>query len=199
MQNGKNPSKYKVPAFDEAILNPVGDEIVRVVHTRPNQEVVLEKFCRSKGIVCYLPVRRAVKVHNIIRKGVPYSYSNEVLRSMFPSYIFVKLPSSLMRTIHDAKIFARVVPMLYDQKKLLDEIRIVRTCEEIGFVQELEVHKEILEGKRFRIVSGVWDGAEGRLTQKDDVCKWTVEIEIFSQYVTTVIDPTQFKMIPLED
>ena len=198
MRNGNIPSKHELPAFDEAILNPVGDEIVRAVHTRPNQEVVLEKFCRSNGIVCYLPVRRAVKVHNIIRKGVPHSYSKEVLRSMFPSYIFVKLPSSLMRTIHDANIFARVVPMQYDQKKLLDEIKVVRACEEIGFVQKLEVHKEILEGERFRILSGVWDGAEGRLTTKDDVFKWTVEIEIFSQYVTTVIDPTQYKMIPLD-
>ena len=120
MVKDRKSSKKRVPEFDEAILNPVGDEIVRAVHTRPNQEVVLERFCRGKAIVCYLPVRRAIKVHNITRKGVPYSYSREVLRSMFPSYIFVKLPSSQMRAIHEANIFARVVPLRYSQERLLD-------------------------------------------------------------------------------
>ena len=195
----KRPSKYKVPEFDEAILNPVGDEIVRAVHTRPNQEVVLERFCREKGIVCYLPVRRAVKVHNFTQRSIPYSYSKEVLRPMFPSYIFVKLPTALMRVIHDSRIFARVVPLLYDQMKLLDEIKVVRICETLGFEQELEVHTNITKGGHFLITSGIWEGVEGHLVNKDGVDKWTVEIEFCKQFVTTTIDPTKFTMIPLDD
>ena len=195
----KKPSKYKVPPFDDAILNPVGEEIVRAIHTRPNQEVVLERFCREKGIVCYLPVRRAIKVHNITQKGIPYRYSKEVLRPMFPSYIFLKLPSSLMRVIHDANIFARVVPLQYEQSRLLDEIRVVRTFETVGFEQELEVHTDIPTEGRFLITSGIWEGVEGHLVNRDGVDKWTVEIEFCKQFVTTTIDPTQFKMIPLND
>ena len=195
----KKPSKFKVPAFDEAILNPVGEEIVRAIHTRPNQEVVLEKFCRQRDIVCYLPVRRTVKVHNFTQKGIPYSYSKEVLRPMFPSYLFLKLPSPMMRMIHDARIFARVVPLPYAQEKLLDEIRIVRTFETLGFEQELEVHTDIPVEGHFLITSGIWEGVEGHLVNKDGVNKWTVEIEFCKQFVTTTIDPTQFKMIPLDD
>ena len=194
----KKPSQIKVPAFDDAILHPVGEEIVRAVHTRPNQEVVLEKFCRQMGIVCYLPVRRAIKVHNVTQKGTPYTYSKEVLRPMFPSYIFLKQPSSRMRVIHDSNIFARVVPLLYDQGKLLDEIRIVRTFETLGFEQELEVHTDIPAGGHFLITSGIWEGVEGLLVTKDGVDKWTVEIEFCKQFITTAIDPTQFKMIPLD-
>ena len=195
----KKASKFKVPAFDEAILNPVGEEIVRAVHTRPNQEIVLERFCRQRGIACYLPVRRAIKIHNFTQKGIQYSYSKEVLRPMFPSYIFLKLPSSMMHVIHESKIFARVMPLQYEQQKLLDEIKVVRLFETLGFEQELEVHKDIPEGGHFLITTGIWEGVEGHLLNKDGVDKWTVEIEFCKQFVTTTIDPTKFKMIPLDD
>ena len=195
----KKPSKYKVPAFDEAILNPVGDEIVRVVHTRPHQETALEKYCKQKGIVCYLPVRRAIKIHNFTQKGIPYSYSKEVLRPLFPSYIFIKMPLPLMHVIHEAQIFSRVVPLQYEQEKLLEEIKVVRTIEALGFEQELEVHTDIPSGGRFLITSGIWEGVQGHLLNKDGVDKWTVEIEFCKQFVTTSIDPTKFKMIPLDD
>lgn len=199
MKNGKTHSKLKIPAFDEAILNPVGDEIVRAFRTRPNQEFSLEKYCRQQGIVCYLPVRRAVKVHNVTQKGTPYRYSKEVLRPMFPPYIFVKMPVAQMRTIHDSRIFARVVPLPYSQERLLEEIRIVRTIESVGFEQDLEVHTDIPQGGRFLITSGVWQGVEGHLITKDGVNKWTVEIEFCQQAVTTSIDPTLYKMVPLDD
>ena len=196
---GKKPPKHKVPAFDESILNPVDDEIVRALRVSPNQEFVFESFCHQKGIVCYLPVRRAISVHNITQKGIPYSYSREVLRPMFPSYIFVKMPLPLMRTIHDSRLFSRVVPMQYAQEKLLEEIRVVRTFETLGFEQELEVHKEMQDGDPFLITSGIWQGVRGELTHKDDVDKWTVKLEFCGQYVTTLINPAQFKMIPMND
>ena len=199
MKKRKKPSKFKIPAFDESILNPVDDEIVRALRVSPNQEFVFERFCHQKGIVCYLPVRRAVSVHNITQKGIPYTYSKEVLRPMFPSYIFVKMPVMLMRNIHDSRFFARVVPMQYGQEKLLDEIRVVRTFETLGFEQELEVHKTIHEGDPFLITSGIWEGVRGELSHKDDVDKWTVKLEFCGQYVTTLIHPTQFKMVPLDD
>ncbi len=198
-KKGKKPSKYKVPIFDESILNPVDDEIVRALRVSHNQEFVFERFCHQKGIVCYLPVRRAVSVHNIIQKGVPYAYSREVLRPMFPAYIFVKMRETLMHTIHDSRLFARVITMQYPQEKLLDEIRIVRTFETLGFEQELEVHTEIHDGEPFLITSGIWQGVRGELSHKDDVDKWTVKLEFCGQYVTTLINPAQFKMIPMEE
>ena len=51
MKKGKKPSKIQVPAFDEAILNPVGDEVVRAVRTMPNHEFILEKYCTQAAAV----------------------------------------------------------------------------------------------------------------------------------------------------
>ena len=199
MKKEDNRAKLKALAFDESILNPVGDEVVRAVHTLPNQEFAFERYCQTEGVVVYLPLRKGLKIHNFAQKGRPYSYSREVLRPMFTSYAFVKMALPLLSTLHASHAVAQILPLTYGQDRFLDELRAVRTCETLGFEQELEVHQDILEGSRFRIVSGVWDGVEGRLTRKNGVFKWTVEIEMLSQFVTTVIDPTQFKMIPLDE
>ena len=199
MEKGTKPPAHRVPVFDESILEPVGDEVVRAVCSRPNKEAVFEKYCKEKGIACYLPVRRAVKVHNIVRKGVPYSYSKEVLRPLFTSYVFVKISESGLHSLHRSNAIVRILPLKYDQRQFLDEIRLVRTCETVGFQQELEVHEDVLVGKPFLITSGVWEGVRGELVEKDNVSKWTVRIEFCSQFVTTTINPTQFKMIPLDE
>ena len=199
MEKGKKAFSHKVPVFDERILKPVGDEVVRAVCSRPNKEAVFEKYCKDKGIVCYLPVRRAVKIHNIVRKGVPYSYSKEVLRPLFMSYVFVKISEAGLSSLHRSNAIVRILPLQYDQQQFLDEIRVVRTCETVGFQQELEVHEDVLVGKPFLIKSGVWEGIRGELVEKDNVSKWTVKIEFCHQFVTTNINPTQFKMIPLDE
>ena len=77
--------------FDESILQPTGEEIVRVVYTQPKREGCLRDFCREHGIVCYLPLR---KVCRLIRKGYKeksYQYQAIVLRPMFPNYAFLRL------------------------------------------------------------------------------------------------------------
>ena len=199
MKNGKKPSKYEVPEFDETILNPVGTEVVRAVRTMPNQEFVFEKYCRREGIAFYLPVCRAIKVHNVTRRGKNYSYSAEVLRPLFTSYAFVKMPEMLLHTLHNSNVVARILPLHYTQEQFLDEIKLVRICETLGFEQELEVHKEIQEGDSFLIESGIWEGVRGELSHRDGVDKWTVKIDFCGQYVTTLIDPKQFKMVPLEN
>ncbi len=199
MEKGKKAPSHRVPAFDESILNPVGDEVVRAVCSRPNKEALFEKYCKEKGIVCYLPVRRAVKIHNIVQKGVPYSYSKEVLRPLFTSYVFVKMSESGLPSLHRSNAIVRILPLQYSQQQFLDEIKVVRTCETVGFQQELDVHEDVLVGKPFLITSGIWEGVRGELVEKDNVSKWTVRIEFCRQFVTTTINPTQFKMIPLDD
>jgi len=199
MKRGGKIPKYKVPSFDETILSPTSEECVQVFRTRPNQEFALENFCKQNGIVCYLPVRRAIKVHNFTQKGTPYSYSKEVLRPMFTPYIFIKISELHLQILRSSSLFARCVPLGYNQDKLIEEIRTVRTIEMIGFEQELEVHTEIPEGGYFLITSGIWQGIKGHLVTKNGVDKWTVEIEFCQQAVTTSIDPKQFKMTPVED
>ena len=198
MKGESQKIRQKAPEFDSSILHPAENEIVRAVCTLPNQEATFEKYCHSNGVVVYLPLRRIWRVRNVNSNGKQYSYSHEVLRPLFPSYAFVKTEEAKLRDLYASRAIARIL-MVHDQPRLLKELQLVRTCELVGFEQELEIHNDITEGSRFLITSGIWNGVEGRLSKKDDTCKWTVEIEMCQQYVTTVIDPTQFKMTPLDD
>lgn len=199
MKQVKKTSQCEVPSFDESILSPKGDERVLVFRTRPNQEFALEKLCRASGIICYLPVCRAIALHNFTQKGRPYSYPREVLRPMFPTYIFIKISPQVLQNLRNSSIFARCVPLGYNQERLLEEIRTVRVIEVVGFEQELEIHTDIPQGGFFLITSGIWTGIKGHLINKDGVDKWTVELDFCHQAVTTFIDPKQFKMVPAEE
>ena len=188
----------KAPPFDESILAPAEGEIVCAVRTTPLHETKVEDHCKSIGLSTYLPLRRTLRFRNVTSKGRQYSYSREVLCPLFPSYLFVKAEMAALRELYEKRKIQRyLLPVRQD--RFLDEVRVVRKCELVGFEQELEVHEGIPEGGRFLIMSGIWEGVEGRLTRRDDVCKWTVEIEFCQQFVTATIDTTKFKMNPLDD
>ena len=188
----------EIPAFDESILEPEGEEVVRAVFTMPLQEFKFGEYCRKQGLATYIPVRRAWKIHNVSRNGRSYSYSKEVLRPLFASYVFVKVALSEMGGLYSSNMINRILPV-NDLRRFIDEIRVVRKVEVLGFSQELELNSEIAVGEHFTIQSGIWEGVNGWLSRKDGVFKWTVQIEIANQYVTTTIDPTQFKMTRFED
>ena len=78
-------------SFDENILSPTGEEIVRVLFTTPLNEGRIRDYCNERGIVNYLPLRKVSRVKRHVRNGKTYQYQSVVLRPMFPSYIFVKL------------------------------------------------------------------------------------------------------------
>ena len=84
------------------------------------------------------------------------------------------------------------------QDKLLDEIRVVRRIEEIAMNEELEFNADVKEGGRFLIESGPWEGVYGWLTKKRKHALWTVELECVNTLVRATIDPTQYKMTPVE-
>ena len=197
-QRKKQGSPCELPPFDEAIFTPMGDEIVCAVRTMPLHEFKLEARCREEGLVTYLPLRKTLKFHSITSKGRPYTYSKEVLRPLFPSYLFLKADIATLRSLFESRMIQRYL-QAPDQERFLDEIRVVRRCEMVGFEQGLEVHRDIPEGGHFLILSGVWEGVKGCLTRKDGLFKWTVKIEFCQQFVTTQLDPTQFKMMPLDE
>ena len=196
-KKAKTATSREAPPFNEAILNPADGEIVCAVRTMPLHEFKLDEHCRTLGLVTYLPVRRCFKIHNFTQKGRLYTYSREVLRPLFPSYLFVKTDLQTLRGLYETRMLQRYLPPV-DQARFLDELRVVRKCELVGFEQELEIHEDIREGGKFLITSGIWEGVEGVLERKDDVCKWTVEIEFCQQFITTTIDPSLFKMKPLD-
>ena len=185
------------PEFDESILTLSGTEVVRPVKTTPLHEFKFRDYCMANEIVCYLPLRRVWKVHNLVSNGKTYNYSKEVLRPMFTSYIFVKASLERLRSLFETKLVTRILHVA-DLPAFMEEVRTVRKVELVGFKQELEFHKDIAVGDRFHIQSGVWEGVTGWLTSRDKKFKWTVQIEFVHQLITTTINPSKFKMMKLD-
>ena len=186
-----------IPDFDESILQPVGTEVVRPVRTTPLHEFQFRDYCREKGVVSYLPLRRAWKIHNLNAGGKSYNYSREVLRPMFTGYVFVKTPLERLRGLFETKLVTKILHVA-DLGAFMEEVRTVRKGELAGFEQELEFNADIAVGDRFRIQSGVWEGVTGWLARRDRKFKWTVQIEFVNQTITTTINPSKFKMVKLD-
>ena len=184
--------------FDESILQPTGEEIVRVVYTQPKREGCLRDFCREHGIVCYLPLR---KVCRLIRKGYKeksYQYQAVVLRPMFPNYAFLRLNPSQRSEIFRSRAVVRILgDAKLDQRRLLDEIRLVRRIETIAMTEAVEFNAEIREGDKFLIESGPWQGVCGWLRKKEKRSLWTVEIECVNTLIQATIDPAHCRMTPV--
>ena len=189
-------SVAELPTFDESILQLTGTEVIRPVQTTPRHEFQFQDYCREKGIVSYLPLRKAWKIHNLNTNGKAYNYSKEVLRPMFASYVFVKIPLEELRSLFETKLIIKIL-QIRDLQAFLEEVRTVRRAEVVGFKQELEFHEGLAVGDRFMIQNGVWEGVTGWLTCRDKKFKWTVQIEFVNQTITTTINPSKFKMIKL--
>ena len=185
--------------FNDAIYEIAEQEIVRVVYTRPNQESRLYEFCRTHGIVCYLPLRKVWKPMAQRHGGKTYRYPKVVLRPMFPNYMFVKLQPDQRTSLYNSKAIVRILrESEQNQDKLLDDIRVVHQIETIAQNEEIEFNADIKEGDHFLIESGPWQGITGWLRKKARRALWTVEIECVSTLVQATIDPTLYKMSRLD-
>ena len=186
--------------FDEALLELGEGEILRTVYTRPLNEGRIREFCNKHGIVNYLPLRKVRQLKRVTSKGKSYQYQSVVLRPMFPNYLFVKMTPAQRALLFHSGTFVRI---LGDQdalvNQLIDEIRVVRRVESIAMDEELEFNTGIKEGDRFLIESGPWQGIYGWLKKKRKHCLWTVEIECVNSIVQATIDPSQYKMTPVEN
>ena len=187
-------------SFDDSILTPTNDEIVRIVYTRPLNEGNLKAYCDHKGIVSYLPLRKVCRLQTRRYKDTSYQYPTVVLRPMFPNYVFLKLHPDQCTDVFRSNVVVRFLgDRDADHTRLLQEIRLIRQIETIAMTEELEFNPEIREGSRFLIESGPWQGVCGWLKKKRKHSVWTVEIECVSSMVQATIDPTQYKLTPLPE
>ncbi len=187
----------KLPEFDDSILRLSGTEVVCPIKTMPMHEFKFRDFCMENGIVCYLPLKKVWKIHNLNTQGRTYNYSREVLRPMFTGYVFVKTPMERLRSLFETKSVTKILPVP-DIDAFMEEVKTVRQVELVGLKQELEFNADIAVGDRFQIQSGIWEGVTGWLTSRDKKFKWTVQFEFVNETVTTTINPSRFKMIKLD-
>ena len=184
--------------FDERLLSVGGDEIVRPIYTMPLHEGRLVKYCRSLDIPFYLPLHKVWKVVNQRHGDRQYQYPKEVMRPMFPSYVFVKMNPDQRSLLYKSNSIAKILAVT-DQAHLLEEIQVVRQLESIALTEELDFNASLKEGEKFLIESGPWQGIYGWLVKKEKRYLWTIEIECLNGIVQATIDPSKYKMTKVEE
>ncbi len=158
------------------------------------------EFCKTHGIVCYLPLRKIWKVMTRRYGNKSYRYSKEVIRPMFPNYMFVMLTPEQRTPLYNTFAIVKILQdMSLVQEKLVDEIRVVHQIESIAMEEDIEFNAKIKEGSKFLIESGPWQGVYGWLKKKRNRFLWSVEIECVGSIVRATIDPSQYMMSPVED
>ncbi len=183
--------------FNEGICQPADDEIVRVVYTHPNREGRLYDYCQAHGIVCYLPLKRVWKPMAQSHGGKVYQYPKEVLRPMFPNYMFVRMAAEQRTLLFSSNAVIRILrDTEQNQTRLLNEIHIVHQIETIAMTEEVSFNAEVQEGSRFLVESGPWQGIYGWLKKKKKTFVWQVELECVNTIVQATIDPSKCKMTP---
>lgn len=175
------------------MLESSASEQVCPVYTMPLHEFRLEEFCRENQIACYLPLKKVWKTLSQTHNGKRYRYPREVLRPMFPSYIFAKLDADKRALLFHSHSVTRIIGV-DDQDHLLEELQTVRKLEQLGLAQELEFNSTIKEGDKFFIESGPLQGTYGWLKKKGKHFTWSVEIECVGTIVKALIDPLECKM-----
>ena len=193
----ENPEiEYK---FDERILTPNDGELVCAVYVKPHHEFKFCNFCEQNGVIRYLPLRKQWQVSNRTYKKKNYQYSKEILRPMFTSYVFISVTKAQWPVVSGSDSLLKILKVEpQDQAKLVSEVKVVRQIEIIGMSEPLEFNADIKEGTRFVIESGPWEGIHGVLCKKRRKSNWQVEIECVNTIVMATIDPTQYKMTPLD-
>lgn len=184
--------------FNEQLFTLADDEIVRVVYTQPHREGLLYEFCQKQAISCYLPLKKAWKPMAQRHGDKVYQYPREVLKPMFPNYMFVKMTPEQRSLIFRSNAVIRILSHSEDeQKQLLREIQVIKQIETIAMSEEIQFNVDVREGDRFLIESGPWAGVYGWLKKKSKRFLWTVEIECVNSSVQATIDPSLYKITPL--
>ena len=186
--------------FDEALLKPSGDEIVRVIYTMPLNEGRFRLWCVKNGFTCYLPLKKVCRFKRQTHGSKTYNYQSVVLRPMFPSYAFVKTTPDQLTELFRSNCIVRVLGDAdFKQEKLISEIRTIQRIETIAMDEQIEFNASVKIGDRFLITSGPWEGIYGWLKDKRKSSLWTVEIECVNSMVQATIDPSKYKMVRVED
>ncbi len=147
------------------------------LYVKPRHEFVVSAELRRKGIDTFLPSVMKLRQWKDRKKEVSFP--------LFPGYVFTSVrphPDEFARVIKTRGTVSFVslnpgIPTPVDPA----EIQSLRIMLESG--QPLDIYPGLREGLRVRVKRGVFEGAEGVLVKRKDVCLFIVGITLLGKSV----------------
>lgn len=151
------------------------------VRTKPRQEKKLAKYCISKGVTYYLPLKKSARRYK--RKTVEFSLP------MFPGYIFCALNEELYRSLLiSGTIVYRIQMDDNSEKRLINDLNDLINFEKISQEENVQIRPEIVSGAVITVQNGPLQGVRGIVEKRDKTTVITVNVDILGQSVSATID-----------
>ncbi len=158
-----------------------------VVRTKPRCEKKLNEFCKNRGIVSYLPLRRSVRRYR--------NRKVEFMVPIFSGYVFCHVPIAQYSTVNECRHTAHILRPDSDMEdQLIEELRGIRIFEAAMKEGEITVRPEIEVGRRVNIKSGPLSGLTGIVTRWKGKVRLAVNVEMVGQSVSIEVDAAEVEL-----
>ena len=166
------------------VIDPAGDLLWYVAHTRPRCEKKLSGYCERAGLTPTLPLYRSVKKY----RGKTLVFE----KPLFPGYLFLKMPPQARQGILQSDYVANLldVPVQEEFEQELGAILLAVNTE-----YEIRLSPTIQPGSRVRIKSGPLRGLEGYVERRQGPVEVHLRLAFIGQAAAVRMDADNLELI----
>ena len=158
-----------------------------VVRTMARGEKKFSKYCNSRRIRHYLPLRRSVKRY--ARKVATH------LVPIFPGYVFVQVNPNLKSELLESKLAAHVI--LTDDTSepgLVNNLKDIRIIEKATLDEDIFVRPDIAVGRTVMVRTGPLTGLTDIVSKLKTKTRITVNVDMVGQSVSLDINANEVEL-----
>lgn len=156
----------------------------KVLFVKPRTEKKVGEYCKLYGIDFYLPMREQTRVVQR-RKTV-------VSMPLFSGYVFVRLLPSQKLQLQQTNLLVRILEPSNPRKMLRDLVMVRRA---LRANPTLTPAKPLTKGRLVRIISGPFQGIEGRVARLTAKMKIVLNIEMIGQATAVEIESSIIEVL----
>jgi len=156
----------------------------KVLFVKPRTEKKVSEYCGLYNIPCFLPLREKTRV--VQRRKVT------ALIPVFPGYVFAKFPLSQRLPLLQTNLVVRILEPRSPRRMLRDLIMVRRA---LRADPTLKPAKHLAQGQAVRIMSGPFQGVEGRVARLAGTLKVVLNIDMIGQAVAVTAELDQVEAL----
>ena len=156
----------------------------KVLFVKPRAEKKVSEYCALYNIPFYLPLRENTRV--IQRRRVT------TLLPVFPGYVFAKFSPGQRLLLLQTNLLVRILEPMQPRRMLRDLIMVRRA---LRADPALKPAKHLAKGQLVRIVSGPFQGVEGRVDRLSGTLKVVLNIDMIGRAVAVTAETDQVEVL----
>lgn len=155
----------------------------KVLFVKPKTEKKVAEYCSLYKIPFYLPLREKTRTYQ--RRQVVTNLP------VFPSYVFARLPDSQKLQLQQTNLLVRILTPSRPRQMLRDLVMVRRA---LVVNPALASTKPLLKGRMVRIVSGPFQGIEGRVARMAGTLRVVLSVDLIGQAIAVTATTDQIEI-----